>query len=83
MKRNEFGSLPIKSSEITPEHLYLSRRKFMKLAGMVGITAALAACSPGPLAAATQAQPTPTDQITSSKTEELNAPLTPYEAITN
>jgi sulfoxide reductase catalytic subunit YedY len=38
-------SLPIDSSEITPETLFWSRRKFMKLAGLVGISAALAACT--------------------------------------
>ena len=37
--------LPIDSSEITPEALFWSRRKFIKLAGLVGISAALAACT--------------------------------------
>jgi sulfoxide reductase catalytic subunit YedY len=92
MKQNNLGSVPIKSSEITPEHLYLSRRKFMKLVGMVGVTAALAACSPGALPSPTQNQPTPTDLNTSTKTtdlntstktNDLNAPLTSYEAVTN
>lgn len=34
----------IPSSEITPEHLYRSRRRFMKGAGAVALTALLAAC---------------------------------------
>ena len=34
----------IPSSEITPEHLYRSRRRFMKGAGFVAMTALLAAC---------------------------------------
>ena len=34
----------IPSSEITPERLYLSRRDFMKTAGIVSASAFLAAC---------------------------------------
>ena len=46
----------IKSSEITPEHLYLSRREFLKSMGIVAGTAALlAACAPDQLPAATTA----------------------------
>ena len=36
--------IEIPSSEITPEHMYLNRRQFMKLAGIAGATAFLAAC---------------------------------------
>lgn len=36
----------ISSSEITPEHLFLNRRKFMAAAGVAAGTLALAACSP-------------------------------------
>jgi sulfoxide reductase catalytic subunit YedY len=35
------------SSEITPKELYLSRRDFLKAAGIVGAGALLAACAPG------------------------------------
>jgi methionine sulfoxide reductase catalytic subunit len=38
---------PIKSSEITPEALYLNRREFIRLAGLAGTAALLAACAPG------------------------------------
>lgn len=37
---------PIPSSEITPEHVYLSRRKFMREALVVAAGSALAACAP-------------------------------------
>lgn len=37
---------PIPSSEITPEDVYLNRRKFMKAAGLAGAAALLAACTP-------------------------------------
>jgi methionine sulfoxide reductase catalytic subunit len=39
--------IEIPSSEITPEHVYLSRRTFMKGAAAVGAAALLAACRPG------------------------------------
>ena len=38
-------SIPVSSSEITPERLYLSRRDFLKAAGIVSATAFLAACA--------------------------------------
>jgi methionine sulfoxide reductase catalytic subunit len=37
----------IPTSEITPKDVYLSRRDFMKAAGVVGAGALLAACAPG------------------------------------
>jgi methionine sulfoxide reductase catalytic subunit len=36
----------IPSSEITPKEVYLNRRKFMQLAGGIGVSALLAACLP-------------------------------------
>jgi sulfoxide reductase catalytic subunit YedY len=44
---NDFlKSIPVKSSEITPKSVYLSRRDFIKAASVVAGTAALAACAP-------------------------------------
>jgi methionine sulfoxide reductase catalytic subunit len=68
--------------EITPEELYFSRRKFLKLVGLVGVTAALAACG---------IKPTPTPAAESSSSLETVASntllsgdtLTPYEIVTN
>jgi sulfoxide reductase catalytic subunit YedY len=68
--------------EITPENLYFSRRKFLKLAGVMGVTAALAACG---------IKPTPTPDTTLQSTLETVSgnsllsgdTLTPYETITN
>jgi len=37
---------PIPSSEITPEHVYMNRRAFMRAAGLGGAAALLAACAP-------------------------------------
>ncbi len=43
---NKFKSVPVKSSEITPYSHYLSRRDFLKAAGLATGTALLAACAP-------------------------------------
>jgi sulfoxide reductase catalytic subunit YedY len=83
----------IKSSEITPEHVYLSRREFLKSMGILGGTAALlAACAPPstPLAPTnaveSAAEPTSIVKNTpfvSSTTDELGDPLNKFEDITN
>jgi sulfoxide reductase catalytic subunit YedY len=83
------------SSEITPEHLYLSRRAFMTGAAAVAGAAALAACAPKtdltgassisqlqqPTAAPGETPVTPT--VIPGQTDELGDPLTSFEAITN
>jgi len=43
---NRYESVPVKSSEITPHSLYLSRREFLKTAGIATGSALLAACGP-------------------------------------
>ena len=61
----------IRSSEITPEHLYYDRREFLRTAGLLGIAAASASvlASPGSASAGTQEQ--------QSRDE-----LTPFEDVT-
>ena len=72
--------IKIKSSEITPEHIYLSRRKFMKGIGAIALSsAALAACgSPAQPAQNGQAGlPTSTftpDNFLADPTADPNAP---------
>jgi len=83
----------IKSSEITPEQVYLSRRRFMKGAGaLVASSLILAACgSPEPTATPVStvgASPTATPAGSillplSATADELGAELTTFEAITN
>ena len=46
MMNDRYKSFPLKSSEITPYSLYLSRREFLKAAGIVTGSALLAACAP-------------------------------------
>jgi len=73
----------IKSSEITPEHVYLSRRKFMVGLGALAATAALAACdTPSSAPAASDAE-TPGPLKAEGATDELGDPLNTYEQITN
>ena len=89
----------IKSSEITPEHVYLNRRTFMKSAGLMAAGAVLAACA-GPEILETTApaggQEIQTQAGTATSTaepeippqsegtgDELGNPLNSYEDITN
>ena len=71
----------IRSSEITPEHVFLSRRKF--LAGLGALTAGslLSAC--GVPAASPASDAAPSTPQTSAAADELKDPLTPYDAITH
>lgn len=88
--------LKIPSSEITPEPIYLNRRKFMVGAGSLAVgSLALAACGTAvqPAAsAAVQAAPPPKDlpaalahaePFASSAADELGDELNHYEQITN
>lgn len=69
----------IRSSEITPEAEYFSRRRFLK--NSLGLTAAslLAACAPQVTSAIT---PSPTS-ANSDITDEFGDPLTDFSSITN
>lgn len=70
--------LKIPSSEITPEHIYLSRRKFMTGLGIVASSMALAACAQE-RGNALEVAP----GEVSTTTDELGDSLTSYENITN
>lgn len=75
----------LKPSEITPEHIYLSRRKFMTGIGALAAGAAvLSACGPevSPSASA-NVEEEPWDLEVSTNTDELGDALTPYQAVTN
>lgn len=80
---DKFKSVPVLSSEITPKSDYLSRRDFLKAAGIVTGTALLAACAPkvseqvvGPESEA----PAPSS---AEKADELGDPLNTFEEIAN
>jgi sulfoxide reductase catalytic subunit YedY len=70
----------IPSSEITPEHLYLSRRKFIASAGAAAAALALAACGGGNQnSSGIEAEP----GEVSETTDELGDDLTSFQAVTN
>jgi sulfoxide reductase catalytic subunit YedY len=80
--QNPYKSVPLLSSEITPYSLYLSRRDFLKAAGIAAGSALLAACAPK--AVATQAGPIKNPSTLSGKTtDELGDPLNSFEDITH
>ncbi len=77
---NLYKTIPVRSSEITPKDVYLSRRDFMKAATVVTGAALLAACAPKAAEVTQNAEPVPTS---SSATDELGNPVNSYEDITN
>jgi methionine sulfoxide reductase catalytic subunit len=77
---NPFKSVPIKSSEITPYSLYLSRRDFLKAAGILTGSALLAACAPqgtGATVPAAEATKLP------AKKDEFGDPANSFDDITH
>ena len=75
-----FKSVPVRSSEITPKEIYLSRRDFIKAAGVVAGSMALAACAPD------LAETTPESLAVDTgpaKTDELGDSANTFEEITN
>jgi len=76
-----YQSIPIDPSEITPKHVYLSRREFMKAAGLVVGGLALAACAPR-----VTSTPLPTPAAAadiSQQKDELGDPVNSYQDITH
>lgn len=71
-------SVPIQPDEVTPKHLYHSRRQFLKNMGFVGMGALLASCAPG----MTSPDELPTGLPTDFSTDDMNNLLTSYDAIT-
>jgi methionine sulfoxide reductase catalytic subunit len=92
MSKKTFQS-GIPSSEITPEALYINRRNFMKIAGISGAAALLAACGvqpnqsngQGPQAAATPAHRDvqPATRVPAAMKDELGNDANSYETITH
>jgi methionine sulfoxide reductase catalytic subunit len=80
MMDNIFKSVPVKSSEITSYSQYLSRRDFLKAAGIVTGSALLAACAPKATSATAPASTMPD---LPAKMDELGAPANSFQDITN
>jgi sulfoxide reductase catalytic subunit YedY len=85
--------IEILSSEITPEHIYRTRRQFMKGAAALAGGALLAACAPGAEETVggdgTAVSPTAgpavneTNAVAHATVDELGDPLNAFEQITN
>lgn len=69
--------MKIHSFEITPKHIYLSRKEFIKAGVFLGSSALLSACGMKPKSATT------TTPISVDKADELGNALTAYDAVTN
>lgn len=86
---NTFKSIPVLPSEITPKALYLSRRDFLKAAGIVTGGALLAACNvpAGDAPDKSQLIPNPEAEAglppASSATDELGDTVNSFQDITN
>jgi sulfoxide reductase catalytic subunit YedY len=76
---NLYKSVPIRSSEITPKQVYLSRRDFMKAATVAASAALLVACAPSVSKESQNITPVPT----STATDELGNKVNTYEDITH
>ncbi|NJC97888.1 MAG: protein-methionine-sulfoxide reductase catalytic subunit MsrP [Anaerolineales bacterium] len=79
---DKFKSVPIKSSEITPYSQYISRRDFLKAAGIVTGSALLAACAPQATGTAVPEGEAPVVP-SGSYTDELGDPANSFKDITN
>ncbi|MBM4426040.1 MAG: protein-methionine-sulfoxide reductase catalytic subunit MsrP [Chloroflexi bacterium] len=76
---NPYKSVPIRSYEITPKDVYFSRRDFIKTAGVIAGSVALAACAPQ--AVEFTDEPASTSGVL--KTDELGDPANSLKDITN
>jgi sulfoxide reductase catalytic subunit YedY len=80
------SKMPLLSSEITPEHLYLSRRDFIKSIGILSASMlALAACRGGktPGEAYSASYPGTDARVSGADVDELGDPLTSFEDVTH
>jgi sulfoxide reductase catalytic subunit YedY len=75
MENKIYTSVPVNPDEVTPKEIYLSRRKFLKSMGLVGLGAVLASCAPALSSGGVPGESAPT--------EILEDALTDYDAITN
>ncbi len=82
--KNTYDSHPIPSSEITPKSVFLSRREFIRAAGVIAGSAALAACAPK--VAANPTSPAPATQPSASvsqEKDEMGNTVNTFKDITN
>ena len=78
MEQEKNRSVPIRPEEITPKHIYQTRRQFLKSLGFVGMGALLASCAPD----LATPQEIPTGLPTDFRADDMGNLLTSYDAIT-
>jgi sulfoxide reductase catalytic subunit YedY len=78
-----FRTIVVRPSEITPEHVYLNRRQFLKAMGIVSAGALIAVTRAASARPAKTQKSIPPDLHTSAKTDELGNPLNTFAEITN
>ena len=86
MDKKIYKSVPVKASEITPEHIYYSRRDFLKTMGIVGSGVLLTACGVASTSSTSQSSPSPARTIgptSSNPVDELGDPANTYDEITH
>jgi methionine sulfoxide reductase catalytic subunit len=76
---NPIKSVPIRSYEITSKDVYFSRRDFIKAAGVIAGSAALAACAP----AVSEETDAPDVSADPARTDELGNPANSLKDISN
>jgi sulfoxide reductase catalytic subunit YedY len=79
MKNRWSISTPPRPHEITPEHVYLNRRQFLKLGAAAVSLAALAACAPS----GTQSGPPPASSTPAPTETPLPDELTSFDSVTH
>ncbi len=77
-----FKSVPVRPSEITPKHVYLSRREFLKGLGVLAGAAVLSACGLLPDEAEQATGPVNEPQAVGKK-DEMGNPVNTYQDITH
>ena len=80
---NKYKPIPVLSSEITPKSLYLSRRDFLRAAGIVTGSALLAACAPKASQQATGSGTEAPAPSANGMTDEMGDPVNSFKEITN
>ena len=78
MVKKKYQSIPLKPEEVTPKHIYQSRRRFLKQMGVVGLGALLASCAPNAIGG----NPTLSQMPSDASNADLADQLTSYDAIT-
>jgi sulfoxide reductase catalytic subunit YedY len=79
MANRIYKSVPVRSFEITPYSIYLTRRDFLKAAGILAGSALFTACTPDAL----DGNDISSSPSTSGKTDEFGDPLNSFEDITH